>query len=386
MREYEEQFLYILSRYINGEGLPDGYRFDVGRVFSLSLSHNVLPMIYEEALYSAENVSAYKKQNLMLSGMQIKKNYAFSKLYSELEKSGFGIIILKGPVCASAYPEPDIRLSSDFDLLVSEDKKQGLHDFLISRGYTCGGETYYSNSDGLYLEVKTSLGEGINKIKNASDKIFEGYEKRTVFIGEYRTLSFNDNLIYIIIHAFKHFVGSGFGIRQLADIMLFAEKYKEKIDFDYVFETLKYMNADLFAYNVFNAAEIVFGRDFSFIMEKSNGAELFYDDFISDLLEAGVFGKSSEDRLHSASIVNDAVEKNGKRSLMSAVFPSYSAMKTKYKILKYLPILLPLAWIFRLIEYFFRSLSDKKHISPARSVKIADERIELMKKMGIIKK
>ena len=60
-------------------------------------------------------------------------------------------------------------------------------------------------------------------------------------------------------------------------------------------------------------------------------------------------------------------------------------MKEKYSILKKIIILLPIFWLLRIINYITDSLLRKKDsVSPAASVRIANNRLELMKNMGIL--
>ena len=44
-------------------------------------------------------------------------------------------------------------------------------------------------------------------------------------------------ILYLLLHAFKHFLHSGFGIRQVSDIILFSEKYRDQIEIHIGFES-----------------------------------------------------------------------------------------------------------------------------------------------------
>lgn len=382
LTDHEQQFLFLLKCGINGETPPDGYQYDVGAVFMLSQMHNVLPLIYAPATAVTEDALVYKRQMLRSTGAQIAKNIAFSSFYQKLEEQQFGVIVVKGPVCAATYPNPDLRLCSDFDLIVPHEKKQILHEFLIGNGFTEHNGSYTSQE--LHLEVSDSLGEGSERIQKIADQVFDGFRDRSLVSEGFRTLSYTDHMLYLIFHAFKHFIGSGFGVRQLVDIMLFAERYRAEIDFDAVFEKLKQLRADGFSYHCFYAAQRIFGRDFSYIMKNADGITICYDAFIDDLLSAGVFGKSTEDRLHSASVVSAAVENEGKKNMRATLFPSFAVMKSRYRILRVLPVLLPFFWLWRLILYAARSVFGKKKVSPTESLRIADSRIDLMKQLHII--
>ena len=60
---------------------------------------------------------------------------------------------------------------------------------------------------------------------------------------------------YLICHAFKHFLHSGFGIRQVCDIILFANAYGDAIDWERVLKQCREIQADLFAAALFGIGE-----------------------------------------------------------------------------------------------------------------------------------
>ncbi|MCD7828384.1 MAG: nucleotidyltransferase family protein [Clostridiales bacterium] len=383
MEKHEEQFLYLLKKSVYGETVPADYQFDAVRVFCLSEIHNVTPLIYSVCC-SCDCAKSFKSKTVTYVGLQIQRNLRFLRLYDSMCKSGLDPIILKGPVCASLYPQPDYRISSDFDVFVSPENENKTEKFLIKSGFDKTGNNYISDELGLYIEIHTDLSEGESVSGLKTSDIFSHSLDNTTLYGEYKSLSYTDNMIYLIYHAFKHFIKSGFGVRQILDIAFFADKYKSDIDFERVFSSLAFIKADIFAYNVFYAAEKCFDFRFSFMGSRYDKNIIFFDDFISDVLSAGVFGSSSHDRLHSAQMVSSAVSVSGERHISDTLFPPYSTMKNKYKILKYLPVLLPVFWIWRIVVYCCKVIFGKNNISPKKTVAIADERISLMKKMKII--
>ena len=74
-----------------------------------------------------------------------------------------------------------------------------------------------------------------------------------------------------------------------------------------------------------------------------------------------------------------------KLSVRSAVFPSVEKLKGRYLFLGKYPFLLPAAWLHRMAGYAVEiSRKNNDDNSPAESVAIANKRIKLMKKYGII--
>lgn len=43
-----------------------------------------------------------------------------------------------------------------------------------------------------------------------------------------------DHLIFLLLHAFKHFISSGVGVRQLCDIALWMRRFGAQIDWQRV--------------------------------------------------------------------------------------------------------------------------------------------------------
>lgn len=384
LQEFEKEFLFLLKTALNDEKLPDGYSFDVDRVFVLAQQHNLLPFVFSKATETEIDFSVYKNKVMRLCGLQINKNLQFEALYDDMKKNGLEPVVVKGPICAAAYKTEYLRLSSDFDIVFSLKDAEKYEAYFVENGFVKNGDTYTSADRGLYIETSSRLGEGDDVFARNADIAFAGFSDRAVWVDGYRTLSFDEHFVYLLYHAFKHFIGSGFGLKQLSDIYMYIKKYKNNINYSNALLLLEQIGIKSFADNCFFAIMKTF--DF-------NDCELFscidfdyvcYDDFLKDLLDAGVFGKSTEDRLHSASVVHNTVASDGKKNILKTLFPSYLYMKVRYKVLEKIPILLPVFWIVRIVSYLFDSVTGKKAVSPKESLVIANERIELMKKMGIL--
>ena len=111
---------------------------------------------------------------------------------------------------------------------------------------------------------------------------------------------------------------------------------------------------------------------------------------LMDLLDSGIYGNANMSRKHSSNMTLDAVaaDKNGKKAgntVLKSLFPSAKKLEGRYPYLKKHPILLPIAWTNRILKYRKETVAGGDNAA-ADSVKIGNQRIELMKKYGIIKK
>ena len=113
-------------------------------------------------------------------------------------------------------------------------------------------------------------------------------------------------------------------------------------------------------------------------------------DMLMDLLDSGIYGNANMSRKHSSNMTLDAVaaDKSGKKisnTVWKSLFPSAKKLEGRYPYLKKYPILLPVAWIDRILKYR-KETAVVGGNDAAESVKIGNQRIELLKKYGIIKR
>jgi hypothetical protein len=241
----------------------------------------------------------------------------------------------------------------------------------------------------LYIELHKNLFPPESPAYGDLNRFFEGIHDRAAEVnlrGEVvATPCPTDHLFYLICHAFKHFLHSGFGIRQVCDIVLFARAYREDVDWQCVFENCEAIRAGKFAAAVFRIGEKHLGIESPAVFRAVAVDE---GPMLEDLLVGGLYGDATLSRKHSSSITLDAVaaKKQGKRprsAMALSVFPPVKEMAGKYPYLKEKPWLLPMAWGQRLWRYAreTHSVSDS---SAAEALKIGADRLELMKTYGIL--
>ena len=109
---------------------------------------------------------------------------------------------------------------------------------------------------------------------------------------------------------------------------------------------------------------------------------------LRDSLCGGVYGSNDLTRLHSSTVTLNAVSASrtgGRSGVLRSVLPKRAYLERRYPYLKKHPCLLPVAWLQRLIHYAGEKRNGADN-SASGSIKLAKERIELMKMYGIIGK
>lgn len=401
-------FLGILNHFMHQESpVPDTSALtseEIVEMLSFSGIHSIFPVIYD-VLRTAPAFSdlpdalksTYQGQMRQLVIGQTMRTANFLHLYRIIRDSGISPLVLKGIVLRNLYQQSDYRASGDEDILVKKEDFFTLDKILVSQGFLRNlGEnplseheiTYSSPRYRLNIEVHLSLfpadSEAYGHLNSNFSDVFENSVTETIQGVEIATLSPTHHMLYLICHALKHFLHSGFGIRQVSDMVLFSEHYGSEIDWNSIISCSKENNFYVFWMNLFEIGEKNLGFSWErSCLEKPKKFHFDTEPLLNDLLDGGVYGKSSENRVHSSNMTLQAFSgEKSKNSLFSSLFPSYSYMKVKYPILEHRRYLLPFMWVRRIFDYLKHS--NRKDIRETMST--GHSRVELLKKYDLIRK
>lgn len=414
MQIIQEKMLEALRCFLNGtktdwqDGLSAG---DWAALFKLSSQHQILPMIFE-AVYSCpafssappELVQTLRGQAVRLVMVQGRKTMELLQLYPRLVQQGATPAVVKGLVCRSLYPFADHRTSGDEDILIPPEQFSTCHRVFVENGMAplapaddldAAGEVPYRKQNGLlYVELHKELFPSESEAYGELNGLFDGMFDRltTVKIDgvEVYTLSHTDHLLYLILHAFKHFLHSGFGIRQVCDIVLYAQTYGAQIDWPHVQHACASVRADGFAAALFDIGKkhLCLDAEKACLPPDWAAPRVDGEALLQDLLDGGVFGDADMSRKHSSQITLNTVSaqkqgKQAKSSVLKTIFLPAKSLQGRYPYLKKHPYLLPVAWANRIWKYQ-KEVRHSSNNDAASSMEIGKRRVELLKQYNII--
>lgn len=373
--------------------------------------HQVLPLIFE-AVFACPAAQVmgknffmpYRRKMMQQVMLQIRKTEEFMNLYRFLHAKGLHPLMVKGITCRQLYPNPDYRSSGDEDMLIKPREFKEAHKTMLEYGMVTEVEDrnlkaqyeipYVKTDAPLYIELHKSLFPPESEAYGELNNFFKDVHVKAIAINvqgmDILTMEYTENLFYLICHAFKHFLHSGFGIRQVSDMIMFANAYGKYIDWDRVLKNCEAIHADKFAMALFMIGERYLGFSFekACCTDSWKKADVDAKPLLNDLLAGGIYGDSDMSRKHSSTLTLNAVkaQKNGKKvktNVVKAVFPGMDSMTAKYPYLEKYPFLLPVAYGARIVKYGkeSKSMSGNK---ASESIKIGNQRIELLKKYDII--
>lgn len=399
-----ELLLRILRHALRGEQAEETIlqAEDWSALRRLAAEHSVLPLVADAlfgspaALASPQQMSAMTKRARNLTILQAARTGEFLLLYRALRARGMDPVVLKGIVCRSLYLGPELRPSVDEDLWIETEQIPLYHEALLAAGLTPEDPTldlhtarelnYKGTSSPLYIELHASPFPDSDAYGDCN-ALFEGAQTRTVSVtieGEQiRTLAPTDHLLYLICHAYKHFLHGGVGIRQICDMALFAEHHADGLDWARIAEGCERIHIRRFAAALFRVAE----RHLGFASPAAFDEEIDELPLLADVLSGGLYGVNDIDRAHSSTLTLEAVasQRQGRRSggALRSLFPPASSLKGRYPYLRRHRWLLPAAWAQRAIGYL-NGKNDRQSVNPAKSLQIGRERIELLRSYDII--
>lgn len=393
----ETQFLHIVKAAISGGDLP-AEKVDWPAIFTLANQQKLLPILFEavrKTPAAEENAALFAVTKQQVIGQvlnQTVRSAEFSDLYHKLRSAGLHPIVVKGQLCSRLYPLKDHRISADDDLYISDAEFMACHKQLLANGLTTDTPTdelatadevsYTKNGSPLYIELHRHL---FDSSEDAHDELNHFFASlKPVETDSFLAMPPHEHLLYLILHAYKHFVRSGIGLRQFCDIGLWAWEYHDEIDWQSLHDQCASVHAATFAAAAFRIAGDYLGIEFDLPAPWSEAVDV--ELLLHDTLCGGVYGSNDLTRLHSSTVTLNAVKASRtgeKSSVLRTVFPKREYLERRYPYLKKRPYLLPVAWVQRIAHYASEKQSGADN-SASGSIKLGKERIELMKRYGIM--
>lgn len=393
----ETQFLHIVKVAVSGGEIP-AENVDWSAVFALAGQQKLLPLVFEAARTTpaaAENAALFasvKQQVVAQVLSQTVRAAAFAALYQKLRAAGLHPVVVKGQLCSRLYPLRDHRISADDDLYIPDGEFPACHEALLENGLTTDTPenelatadevSYTKKGSPLYIELHRRLFDSAEDAHDDLNRFFS--DLKPVEIDGFLAMPPHEHLLYLILHAYKHFVGCGIGLRQFCDIGLWARAYHDQIDWQRLHAQCERVHAATFARAAFRIARD--GLGIAFALPAPWDAAIDTEPLLHDTLCGGVYGSNDYTRLHSSTVTINAVKasRTGERSgVLRTVFPKRAYLERRYPYLQKRPYLLPAAWLARMVHYAAEKRTGADN-SAAGSIRLARERIELMRYYDIL--
>lgn len=346
--------------------LPDG--FSLESADSIIQSHSLLALACQGAANcgidtASEIMRRYQLQyyrGILRSERQMRK---LTQLFQAFEERGIDYLPVKGCNLKKMYPQPEMRVMGDADILIRPGQKKEISAAMNALGFTFQTENehvYEWKCDALFVELHKSL------VPPEDEDFFRYYGTGwdlAVHTGGHRyDLSAEDSFLFLFVHFARHYRFSGIGCRQILDLWVYRRAFPD-LRQDYLAQELKKLKLSEFFQNTMHLLDVWF-----------ENAE---PDEISDLMTAYIFSGgswgSAEAMLYSQQLKKasqqGAVHHSGIQAFWRILFPSRTRMCYSYPVLLHSPYLLPFVWVVRWFHILFlRPQNIRKNLTILHSM------------------
>ena len=299
--------------------IPNLSAEDYYAFFSLGVQQSIQPLLYhglKKCGAPKEVLQQFDKARMRHTYLVIQHSESLKNISSALDKYGIPYVPLKGSVIRNLYPAPELRTSSDIDVLVhEEDLDKAVQAIETWAGFMTLHRAYHDISmvnSRVHLELHFNLKESMENIDQLLIKAWDyasptGGGSCCAFTPEFQ-------IFHVIAHMSYHFLHGGLGIRPFLDLWLL--KHKTKYDETAVRDMCAECSILTFYEECCHLSEVWLGD-----AEHTETTKMLE----SYCLSGGVFGSSKFKN------VGKKKKKRGWKYIVSRAFPPADEVKAYYK-------------------------------------------------------
>lgn len=244
----------------------------IGRLYYIAKKHNLVSLMAQamEKMGFESDSEIWKrwlKEKNQLIYKSVLMDVEREAIQDFFEENNIWYMLLKGMVIRKYYPAPELREMADNDILFDNKYSKEVYEFMTARGYK--SDDYNKGYHDEYLKPPAYNFEMHRQLVSSKErpKWYEYYKDvKSILINDANGknqfyFSDNDFYVYFIVHTYKHFLNSGMGLRTVLDVYLYLNNLQDKLDFDYIEEQLKKLDAYDFEQTFRSLAFKMFGEN-----------------------------------------------------------------------------------------------------------------------------
>ena len=359
----QQLFLEMIDAAINGKTIDLS---EVDEEFiKVAKEQTFLPF-----LYVASKDKKYKKYYIQSVLIHERINEVGKLIDNILNEAKIPHIFLKGYELQNLYPDSNLRMMGDIDVLVKPEDYDKALKLLLNNNFQTILESekdYELSYNNINVELHHKLFEDFRILKDFFNKPFEN-----TISNELYNYKFDDNynFIYIVGHYAKH-INMGAGLREIIDIYLLLKN--KKLDIEYIKNMFKEFKLDKFFNMILNELSLIFNyKDIAYIENKDTNKMISY------CLQCGIHGFAKDNTTHIANEINNLNSGNKFSFLLKKLFIPIKQLFKLYPWSK-LIITIPFAYIYR---FFFLLINRKNKLKEVVNYK-KDENYYLLESLGL---
>ena len=348
----QQGILNLLYSAVTGKAMPLPEGFDLAEAMPLIKSHQIGNLVY----YGAANCGIDTKLPVMQDLFAItykcmitdeRQRKELKRLMEAFDANGIHYMPVKGVLMKALYPQSDMRIMGDADILIKMEQYDRIRPIMEQLGFAEKLESDHElvwQKPSLHLELHKRLVPSYNY--DYAAYYGDGWQLGHPLEDNpcHFVMTDEDQMVYLFTHFAKHYRDGGIGIRHMLDLYLYR-KAKPDMDQAYIAQELEKLQLGAFWGHIVKTLEAWFD---------GAPADEMTDRITDFVLDSGSFGAKETQRV--ARGVRNKSQKGGgakqvrARFWLRVIFLPYEYMRNKYPVLQKAPILLPVMWVVRWFE------------------------------------
>ena len=383
--------LGILSQALTGKQFHIPVDTDWAELYRLSKAQAVAPMAFSCVAEQCADKEVFAKwKSFAMRSLQNNMNIhvQHAELHNLLTKQQIPYCIIKGCASAKDYPDPLMRAMGDVDFIILEQDWERALKALTEEGFLVSGEDHAFHislsKKNVHMEmhhdpfgIKVAKADALAEI--IPDLVYNSVEVKSE-LGSFRMPDDFGHGIVILLHAYRHLVDAGIGIRHLCDWAALISRYSNE-EFISVFQN-RFCELGIWRLaQVFGAtAHRYLNIPYQPWMGEKD-AEVC-EMLMQDILNSGNFGRNDADRWTQNKAIynvkNQISENNGMKQLIHTL--NQNALEVYPRAMKCV-LLRPFGWIVLGIRYLFRVCTGRRKKVSSDFVKTVNMRKNLYQQL-----
>ena len=369
-----EQMLYLMACALQDVSAQEEFLADVDlqQLYITARNHSVAAMVcmaLEKTAIFAGADEAVKKHWREAKNKAIRKNMLLdaerAAIVKQLESAGIWHMPLKGSILKDWYPKPGMRELADNDILFDLSERKRVREIFRSRGYKIvsfgkGNHDEYEKPPIYNFEMHVSLfhemyQELAGQYGNVKEKLLpvDGTVCQFAFTPE-------DFYVFVLAHAYKHYSGSGTGVRTLADFYVMNRHLGGIMNWDEVEQKLTRLGIAEYEQRSRVLAEKLFSGARPLPELELNTDEKEMLRFYCDATAYGTIDNQVQNRLQELQGNAEGITLRTKLKYCCArLFPGREFCKYYYPVVYHHLWMLPFFWVWRIAG---KGISHRKKI------------------------
>lgn len=354
-RKHRDALLLIRSA-IKKEKVALPSDFDFNNVVELAHSQRLLAVIlYNGAILSGFKIGSVEMCSLLnivsdRLQMRAEQMREYESMVSAFEALGLSYMPIKGSFIKDYYPNPQMRLMEDLDLMIREEEYPKIKGAMSGLGFR--GSPYADNH---FVWEKGIVSIELHRMLLSSTdhytKIY--YSKRNEWEHAIKKegssrheMRAEDHYVFLLVHLAKHYRHGSISLKSIIDLYVFKSVFPN-MDWEYIESVLKKLSLLKFSATVDRLLEVWF---------ENRESDEATDSMTDVIFKTGIYDMDGS--LFAASIIREgrsnlSSRRNSARWLMKTVFPPAKSLELLFPILKKHRAMLPLCWVLKWIDVLF---------------------------------